>query len=102
MKQNRYERMQKDKAKIKKRIANKWYYGGGNACSWEKILQRYPDAEYWKDWSFSGVRKYAKDCTEGIIRSRYRNLALSTDEEIGFGSRKSHYRKYFDYWWTVF
>ena len=101
---NRYERMLRGKLKTKRHIANKWYYSGGNACSWDRIQQRYPDAKYWKDWHFSGVRRYASDCTEGVIRCRYRSVAIMKldDDDIGFGSKRSHYRKHFDYWWTVF
>ena len=100
---NHYERKQISKQKQKRRTANKWFYGGGNNCSWDAILCNYPDARYWKEWHFSGIRKYAKDCTEGILRSKYRSSILAgLDENISFGSRRSHYRKHFDYWWTVY
>ena len=101
---NRYERLKMSKFKRKRKIANKWYYGGGDNCSWDQIQLEYPDAQYWKDWHYSRIRKYARECTEGIIRSKFRRSVLnsSLDEDVGFGSARSHYRKHFDFWWTVF
>lgn len=101
---NRYERKMKHKFEMKKNFANRWYYGEGNDASWTQLIIRNPSVQYWKYWSYSARKRFAKIQTNRLIRAAYRNILVDDDHEldVGFGKKKSYYRKIFDYWWTVF
>ena len=60
--------------------------------------------EYWKEFYLTGPRQYAKSCTNGVIRARYRDLLRSLSEEDLEdiqALRGSDYEKMFDFWWTL-
>ena len=60
--------------------------------------------EYWKTWYISGRRKYAKDCTNRVVRAYYRDILSSLeDEDIEDiqALKGSDYEKMYDYNWTI-
>jgi len=61
--------------------------------------------EYWKTCYLSGVRRFAKNSTNRVIRAKYRDLLNGVDIENADDVQAltgSDYEKMFDYWWTVF
>lgn len=61
--------------------------------------------EYWKEFYLTGPRKYAKSCTNDVIRAKYRDLLNSLnleDLENIQALRGSDYEKLFDFWWTLY
>ena len=60
--------------------------------------------EYWQLYYLTGPRKYAKDCTNSVIRAFYRNLLNTHDpDELDDAQALSgsDYEKMFDYNWTI-
>ena len=60
--------------------------------------------EYWQLYYLTGPRKYAKSCTNRVIRAMYRDMLNCFDgdclDDIP-ALRGSDYEKLFDYNWTV-
>ena len=59
------------------------------------------DKEYWKQFYLTGPRKVAKDCTNRKIRRTYNKYNMLNTEDMARPTN-AMYRKYFDYWWTIF
>lgn len=58
--------------------------------------------QYWQRFYLSGSRKYAKDCTNSVIRSKYRALISNGELDEIIAPRGSDYEKEFDYLWTIY
>lgn len=60
--------------------------------------------EYWQAYYLTGPRRYAKFCTNRVIRAMYRDMLRSIDpDDPGDipAFRGSEYEKIFDYDWTI-
>ena len=118
MRVNRYANKRKHKRRMKQRHA--MLYGNRTnldlvrqQCQndsdswrwWTKRHSRNGGYEYWRQFYLSGPRRYAKECTNSVIRSRYRDMLRSmTDEDVEDiqALTGSDYEKIFDFWWTLF
>lgn len=115
-KRSRYSRMKKHKRMLKQkylmRICDKSY--GGNLRLLEDSLSdgepnyfkrlRNRGFEYWDQTYISGSRRFAKDMTNGVIRTKYRNMIHRGDPdemEDAQALRGSDYEKMYDYLWTI-
>lgn len=116
---NRYAAKRKHKRKLKQRHAMLY---DGNSTNIDLVRQRCQDDsdswlwwakhhprnggyEYWNQFYLSGPRRYAKDCTNSVIRARYRDMLRVIDEEDMEDIQAltgSDYEKMFDFWWTLF
>jgi hypothetical protein len=116
---NRYANKRKHKRRLKQRHAMLW---DGRRTNLDLVRQRYQDEdfwwwynhhpcnggyEYWKQFGRSGTRKYAKDMTNGVIRSRYRDMLrdIDLDDDDAIDDIQAltgaDYEKMFDFWWTL-
>lgn len=57
---------------------------------------------YWIDFSLSGPKQCAKDCTNRRIRSKFKQLLSKEDFENIMTLQGSDYAKEYDYWWAVY
>ena len=60
--------------------------------------------EYWRTYYLTGPRRYAKECTNSVIRAMYRNLLNNICEEDLDdiqALRGADYEKMYDYVWTI-
>ncbi len=117
---NRYANKRKHKRMLKQRHA---MVCDGCRTNLDLVRQRYQDDddfwwwynhhprnggyEYWQQFSRSGARRFAKEATNGVIRSRYRDMLRDIDpydddalEDIQ-ALTGSDYEKMFDFWWTL-
>ena len=117
---NRYANKRRHKRKLKQRHA---MVCDGCRTNLDLVRQRYQEDddfwwwavhhprnggyEYWNQFARSGARRFAKDATNGVIRSRYRDVLRGIDpynedeiEDIQ-ALRGSDYEKMFDFWWTL-
>ena len=117
MKRNRYDRKQQHKRELKKKHAIQWDnfdvnideiiareeyerdLESGISLKWND--ERNGGYNYWDNYYISGARKYAKDCTNRKIRSKYRNLLANQEFEHIMTLSGSQYEKEFDYFWTI-
>lgn len=60
-----------------------------------------PNTRYWQKVYVSGCRKLAKDQTNRKIRRRYKTDIQKGEYEMLPAIKGAGYRKYYDYWWTV-
>ena len=110
---NGYQKKRLHKRKIKNTYAKTWYWGNGQ-YDWDMMVIEYKDEprsrwghplDYWKDFSLTGPRSYAKEQTNSIIRREYKDYCRRAliDNIYDFTPNMSNgtYRKYFDYDWTV-
>ena len=115
---NRYANKRKHKRKLKQRHA---MMCDGARTNLDLVRQRYQDErdtfpwwekhhprnggyEYWSQFYLSGPRQYAKECTNSVIRSRYRDILRSIDDDNMDDIQAfqgSDYEKMFDFWWTI-
>ena len=112
-KMNRHEQMRRHKRKMKKRFGL-WFDGYATNIKLvedrNKSFCRFRSTppndgfEYWKTFYLSGLRKFAKQCSEGVIRAQYRNMLSKIDaddmEDIP-ALCGSEYKRVFDYDWTI-
>ena len=115
---NRYAEKRRHKLKLKKRHATQYNGAGANIdlvrqrCQdesaswwWSRDHQRNGGYEYWNQFYLSGPRRYAKECTNSVIRARYRDMLRSmTDEDVEDiqALTGSDYEKMFDFLWTLY
>lgn len=112
-KMNRHERLRRHKNKTKQKFGI-WF--NGNATN-IKLIEEHTKSfcyfsatppndgfDYWKTLYLSGKRKFAKRCSNSIIRARYRDILKNIDieniEDIP-ALCGSEYRRLFDYNWTI-
>lgn len=112
---NRYANKRKHKIKMKKRYSFGPVYGGHRSNIWLHESEcreqhsgqpwaRNGGYEYWKAYYLSGERKYAKLCTNRVIRAYYRDQIRKLDQEAMediAALRGADYEKMFDYVWTI-
>ena len=112
-KMNRHERLRRHKRKMKQRFGL-WFDGYVTNIKlvedYNKSFCRFRETppndgfEYWKTFYMSGMRKFVKDCSEGVIRARYRDMLSSVDTdgmEDVHAPCGSEYRRMFDYDWNM-
>ena len=58
--------------------------------------------EYWKTYSRSGAKRFAKRHTNRVIRRMYRDKFANKDPEDVVAETNSDYQKEFDYWWCIY
>ena len=113
---NRYANKRKHKRLQKKQFARRYgRYGDNLNRLEEEYLENYTPwycrrtppnngYEYWQTLYLSGVRQYAKWCTNRAIRAYYRDMIRRLDEE-GLedlaGLTGSDYEKMYDYAYTI-
>lgn len=111
-----YQKKRLHKRKVKTAYA-KTYCWGNSEYSWSMMVTEYKDVprerwghplDYWKDFSLTGPRKYAKSQTNSTLRREFNNqcrraLLEDFDETYDYMPQvaNGNYRKYFDYAWTV-
>lgn len=111
---NRHAMLRKHKHKLKKRFGYGVYTGyrtniKKQEAEWRERYGDWPNArnggyDYWTHCYLTGPRKVAKDGTNGVIRSEYRQLLNTFSDECAddiVAPQNSDYRKMFDYNWTV-
>ena len=111
---NRYAQKRKHKREMKKKFGRGLYTGHRtnlrlheNECREE--YSGCPNARnggytYWKSYYLTGPRRYAKFCTNRMIRAMYRDMLRRMSEDdmddiCAFTG--SDYEKAFDYDWTI-
>jgi len=111
---NRHAKMRKHKRELKKK------YGHGLFNGYRTNLKLHEDwcreqygnqrnsrnggYEYWQNYYLTGPRQYAKDCTNRVIRAKYRDMlnVLHEDEMDDVQAlRGSDYEKMYDYAYTL-
>lgn len=117
---NRYANKRKHKRRLKQRhamvcdgcrtnldLVRHRYQEDDDFWWWAIHHPRNGGYEYWNQFARSGARRFAKDATNGVIRSRYRDVLRGIDpynedeiEDIQ-ALRGSDYEKMFDFWWTL-
>ena len=100
---NRYAAKMKHRRVMRDRYMN--YPYGGQHTSWNDYVAHkrdYDDLAYWRSYYFSGVRKFASDCSNSRLRREFRDEVLKGDYENMYAPQGGNYRKHFDYWWTVY
>ena len=100
---NHYANKMKHKRVQKNRYRRK-YFGGYRAASWKDYVahaDEWDDLEYWRDYYLSGVKAFARDRTNGVLRTRFREEAARGNYDDMSAPHHADYRKHFDYWWTV-
>ena len=86
-----------NRKKIHKKVLNrKHYYRWSEYDGYVS-----PDRKYWKEFYLTGPRKVAKTCTNRKLRRIYNSYDMLHKEDIARPTN-AMYRKYFDYWWTVY
>ena len=113
---NRYANKRKHKRRLKQRHA---MVCDGCRTNLDLVRQRYQNDddfwwwcthhprnggyEYWRQFARSGMRRFAKEATNGVIRSRYRDMLRNAgfDDDDVQALRGSDYEKMFDFWWTL-
>lgn len=101
---NRYANKMKHKQIQKNRYRRK-YLHGYRAASWEDYkahADEWDNLEYWRGYYLSGVKDFARGCTNGILRARFREEAAHGNYDDMFAPQYASYKKFFDYWWTVY
>ena len=112
---NRHARKRKHKRKMKQRYGYGSLFSGyrSNIRLMEDEYRReYGDDadhrnggyKYWQAYYLSGMRRFAKEATNGVIRAMYRAMLRSADPEALDdiqALRGSDYEKTFDYDWTI-
>lgn len=115
---NRYAQKKKHKREMEKKYATRYRFG--SPCNVNLLrdqlmreaeeedswwLKKHPPRnngwEYWKDWSLSGARQYAKKFSDKRIRQKYRTMIQKMDAEDVTAPRGADYEKEFDYFWTI-
>lgn len=113
---NGYQKKRLHKRKVKKAYAKTYCWGSGE-YSWSMMVAKYRDKprdhwghplDYWKDYSLTGSRCYAKSQTNNILRREFKNqcrkaMLADFDDTYDYMPQivKGTYRKYYDYDWTV-
>lgn len=105
-KTGRYHRKKIHKRRLRKQHAELWLGGGS---TWSDMKIRYQDdvpiqrnaMAYWRNYTLSGPRAFAKRCTNRKIRTDGRMIARCADEESAYAPQRGNYRRVFDYDWTV-
>lgn len=113
---NGYPKKRLHKRKQKEKYAKKYIYGDSEV-SWDTLksiykdtpkIGRYHPLNYWRDFSLSGPRAYAKQQTNSVLRSRFKaekkEILMAYDvDDLEYLPRltNSNYRKYYEYKWTV-
>ncbi len=117
---NRYANKRKHKCRLKQRhamlydgcrtnldLVRQRYQDDNDWWWWQKHHPRNGGYEYWQQFARSGRRRYAKEMTNGVIRSRYRDILrdIDMDDEDALDEIQtltgSDYEKMFDFWWTL-
>lgn len=90
--------------KRQKRNYTRNFLGGFRCKSWEDYVahaNKRDDLRYWRQWYLSNVRRFASEYSNSVIRSQFRTEKQCDNYEEMYAPQYSHYKKYFDYWWTV-
>ena len=79
-------------------------YANEDGWWWTRHHRRNRGFEYWQRCYLSGARRYAKESTNGVIRTKYRNLLRpqnisANDDTVAL--RGADYEKEYDYLWTI-
>ena len=101
---NRYANKMKHKRVLKNRYRRLWFRGY-TAASWEDYVahaKEWDRLEYWTTYYLSGVKDFSRDRTNGNLRTTFREEKARGDYEAMHAPQHGEYRKYFDYWWTVY
>ena len=114
MKRNRYAKKRKHKRELEKRFAKRYAYDNVFLLRDKLITEAEEDTwwrrkhppknngwEYWKYFSLSGRRAYAKKYTDKTIRQKYRQMIKHCDPEDVTAPRGADYEKEFDYAYTI-
>lgn len=118
MRLNHYERKRQHKRELKKKHAVRYsVFDPGfderkakedfardleEGYHWKWQDPRNDGYNYWIDFSLSGPRQYAKDCTNRRIRSKFKQLLAKEEFENIMTLQGSDYEKEYDYWWTIY
>ena len=97
-----YQRKMLHKRKLKKKATLNLYSVYGGSYEDMKVHSKWWDGKYWKRYYVSGVRQFARFCSERKIRTKYRDAINVDDFEELYAPQHSDYQKEFDFWWTVF
>ena len=115
----RYTNKRIHKRKMEKKFANQWHYGRARPGDvkllreqlmreaeedeWWRMIHppRNGGWEYWKTYSLTGRRQYAKKYSDRRIRQKYRQLIHNLDPEDVTAPRGADYEKEYDYNWTI-
>ena len=113
---NGYQKKRLHKRKVKKAYAKTYCWGSGE-YSWSMMVAKYRDEprdrwghplDYWKDYSLTGPRRYAKSQTNNVLRREFKNqcqkaMLADFDDTYDYMPQivNGTYRKYYDYTWTV-
>lgn len=113
---NGYPKKRLHKRKQKERYAKK-YCWGNHEVSWQTLENAYRDTpgygryhplNYWREFSLSGPRSYAKQQTNNVLRTKFKAenkkilTAYDVDDLDCFPRlTNSNYRKYYEYSWTI-
>ena len=108
-----YQRKRLHKRKVKKSYAKNYLYGNKEG-NWDALVIMYQDMpptkwghplNYWKDYSLTGPRSYAKNQTNRTLRREFKNQSrrIIYDDSYDYMPyiNNGNYRKYFDYDYTV-
>lgn len=118
MRLNHYERKRQHKRELKKKHAVRYsLFDPGfderktkedfakdleDGYHWKWQDPRNDGYNYWFEFSLSGPRQYAKDCTNRRIRSKSKQLLANEEFENIMSLQGSDYEKEYDYWWTIY
>ena len=111
---NRHQQKRRHKRKLKQKYAMKWDYSNvklfeekmrddaSEDTLWNrKHPKRNGGFEYWNDYYLSGRRKFAKKCSDGRIRQRFRSMLANMDPDEIPAYKGADHEKEFDYNWTI-
>lgn len=111
---NRYAEERRHKRKLKQKYGHGLYegYRTNIRLHEDECRREYGDRknarnggyEYWQSYYLTGPRKYAKWCTNRVIRAMYRDLfrrIREDDLDDIVALHSGDYEKYFDYDWTI-
>lgn len=119
MYRNRHARMMKHKEEMKKvhalhyhyydpetaeRKEHEWAERYADIAPYRNSINRNEGYHYWKRCYLSGSRGYAKDLTNSVNRSKFRNLVQKSTEDDLEDIPSQHggdYRREVDYWWIL-
>lgn len=81
------------------------YPYGGLFTSWEDFVAHDhwdPDLKYWWSCSFSSIRSWVSKCASRKLRNEFKHSLAHDDYEDIIAPQRGQFKKYFEYWWTVF
>ena len=108
---DRYQKRLKVKKKIRKQVMrqmwNRHFESEEDYLAHPPAYRLYPiaDRDRYNKLYISGCRRYAKEQTNNVLRTRYRNLRpiniVDLDDDTLIIMRAGDYKKVFDYDWTI-